>query len=33
MDNLDKCYYWHIVMLKIMKCKLKELKGGKNESR
>lgn len=28
-DKLDKCYYWHIVTLAIMKYKLRRLKGGK----
>ncbi len=26
-DKLDKCYYWHIITLAKLKCKLKELKG------
>ena len=29
MDNLDKCYIWHIITLATMKCKLKDIKGGK----
>lgn len=26
-DRLDKCYYWHIITLAKMKCKLRSLKG------
>ena len=29
MDKLDKCYYWHIIMLARLKSKLKDLKGEK----
>ena len=27
MDNLDKCYIWHIITLATMKYKLRSLKG------
>ena len=29
-NKLDKCYYWHIVTLAIMKYKLKRLGGNYN---
>ena len=29
-DKLDKCYYWHIVTLAIMKKKIKKLGGNNN---